>query len=72
MIQINDMFRLRSTKSGPWNKATLWHLEEWKPGNTIEGRWERTTSRMAHDDMDRLLDRMNCPADAHATFRAAQ
>ena len=70
MIQINDMFRLCSTKAAHWG-YTLWHLEEWRPTATAEGRWERITEAMKTDAMDALLERMQCPTDAHQRFREA-
>ena len=71
MIQINDCFRLRSSKQSHWN-VTLWHLEEWKPGTRIEGAWHRASERMSHAAMDCLLQQMMCPTGPHAAFRAAE
>ena len=71
MISINDMFRLRSSKQGRRN-VTLWHLEEWKPADRIQGAWHRCSERMSHDDMDRLLEQMLCPREAHEAFRATE
>jgi hypothetical protein len=41
------------------------------PANTIQGRWEQVTKPLHSDDMDRLLERMSCPTDAHARFMEA-
>ena len=71
MISINDMFRLRSSKQGRRN-VTLWHLEEWKPADRIQGAWHRCSERMSHAAMDCLLEQMLCPSEAHAAFRAAE
>jgi len=70
MIQINDMYRLISSKQSHRN-VTLWHLEEWTPADRIEGRWQRCSDRLRYNDMDRLLEQMLCPSEAHAAFRAA-
>jgi len=71
MIPINDMFRLGSSKQSRWN-VTRWHLEEWLPADRIEGSWRRCSGRMGFDDMDRLLEQMLCPREAHAAFRATE
>jgi len=71
MISINDMFRLRSSKQGRRN-VTLWHLEEWKPADRIQGAWHRCSERMKHGDMDSLLEQMLCPTGPHEAFRAAE
>ncbi len=71
MIEINDCFRLRSSKQSHWN-FTLWHLEEWLPGTRIEGVWHRCSERMKHGDMDSLLEQMLCPTGPHEAFRAAE
>ena len=71
MISINDMFRLRSSKQGRRN-VTLWHLEEWKPADRIQGAWHRCSERMSHAAMDCLLEQMMCPREAHAAFRATE
>ena len=70
MIQINDMFRLRRWKSRDLGYS-LWWLEEWEPGHTIQGRWTPITRRLDSDAMDKLLERMRCPAKPHAQFREA-
>ena len=69
MIQINDMFRLRLTHQSHWN-TKLWHLEEWTPTERIQGRWQRVTKRLDRASMDRLLERMQCPAKPLEQFRA--
>jgi len=71
MIQINDMFRLRSSRQGRRN-VTLWHLEEWKPADRIEGSWRPCSERMSHAAMDCLLEQMLCPSEAHEAFRATE
>ncbi|MDO8864042.1 hypothetical protein Q6D67_20350 [Haliea sp. E1-2-M8] len=68
-IEINDMFRLQRVIK--WPAVRFWFIEEWSAGPTIVGKWKPHTRLMRDDDMDRLLERMQCPAEPHARFREA-
>jgi hypothetical protein len=70
VVEINDMFRLVEVVN-PY-QCRFWVLQEWEPSPYREqGRWKPVTKRMDAQQTDRMLERMQCPSDAQARFRAA-